>query len=86
MGREVLPFGEVRDFPLSDLLDLPGTADEEANLEGMAVADGCLWVVGSHGLKPKNAKPGRDHAESPVGSSCTTRLALIARKGVHRLR
>ncbi len=64
VGREVLRFGEARDFPLADLLDLPGAADEEADLEGMAVADGYLWVVGSHGLKRKNAKPHRDHAEN----------------------
>lgn len=55
--REVLRFGEVHDFPLAALLDLPGRAKDEADLEGMAVADGFLWVVGSHGLKRKNAKP-----------------------------
>lgn len=36
VGREVLRCGEVRDFPLADLLALPGTAGEEADLEGMA--------------------------------------------------
>ncbi len=36
-GAETLRFGEVRDFPLADLLDLPGSRDEEADLEGMAV-------------------------------------------------
>jgi hypothetical protein len=79
VGREVLRFGDVRDFPLSDLLDLPGTAEEEADLEGMAVADGCLWVVGSHGRKRKNAKPGRDHAEN------AGRLAKVALDGNRRL-
>jgi len=64
VGTEALRFGEVRDFPLADLLDLPGNAEDEADLEGMAVADGFLWVVGSHGLKRKNAKPDRDHAEN----------------------
>jgi hypothetical protein len=64
LGREALRFGEARDFPLADLLDLPGTAEEEADLEGMAVADGYLWVVGSHGLKRKNAKPDRGHADN----------------------
>jgi hypothetical protein len=44
VGCEVLRFGEVRDFPLADLLDLPGTAGEEADLEGVAVADGFLLV------------------------------------------
>jgi hypothetical protein len=79
VGREVLRFGEVRDFPLADLLDLPGAAEEEADLEGMAVADGYLWVVGSHGLKRKNAKPDRGHAEN------AKRLAKLALDGNRRL-
>ena len=79
VGSETLRFGESRDFPLADLLDLPGAADEEADLEGMAVADGFLWVVGSHGLKRKNAKPDRDHAEN------AKRLAKVALDGNRRL-
>lgn len=79
VGREALRFGEVRDFPLADLLDLPGTAAEEADLEGMAAADGFLWVVGSHGLKRKNAKPDRGHADN------AKRLAKVALDGNRRL-
>ncbi|NMG73430.1 DUF3616 domain-containing protein [Aromatoleum diolicum] len=79
VGREALRFGEARDFPLADLLDLPGAADEEADLEGMAVADGYLWVVGSHGLKRKNAKPDRDHADN------AKRLAKVALDSNRRL-
>ena len=79
VGREALRFGEVRDFPLADLLDLPGQAGEEADLEGMAVADGFLWVVGSHGLKRKNAKPDRDHADN------AKRLSKVALDGNRRL-
>ena len=79
VGREVLRFGEVRDFPLADLLDLPGGADEEADLEGMAVADGFLWVVGSHGLKRKSASASRGHAEN------AKRLAKLALDGNRRL-
>jgi hypothetical protein len=79
VGREALRFGEVQDFPLAGLLDLPGAPDEEADLEGMAVADGFLWVVGSHGLKRKNAKPDRDHADN------ARRLAKLALDGNRRL-
>jgi hypothetical protein len=79
VGKEALRFGEVRDFPLADLLDLPGAADEEADLEGMAVADGWLWVVGSHGLKRKNAKPGRGHADN------AKRLSKVSLDGNRRL-
>ncbi len=79
VGSETLRFGEVRDFPLADLLDLPGLPQEEADLEGMAEADGFLWVVGSHGLKRKNAKPDRDNAEN------AKRLAKTALDGNRRL-
>ena len=79
VGREALRFGEVRDFPLADLLDLPGAAGEEADLEGMAAADGFLWVVGSHGLKRKNAKPERGHADN------AKRLAKVVFDGNRRL-
>ena len=78
-GREVLRFGEVCDFPLAELLDLPGAADDEADLEGMAMADGFLWVVGSHGLKRKNARPERDHADN------AKRLAKVALDANRRL-
>lgn len=79
VGGETLRFGEVHDFPLADLLDLPGADGEEADLEGMAVADGFLWVVGSHGLKRKNAKLGRDHAEN------AKRLAKVSLDANRRL-
>lgn len=79
VGSEALRFGDVRDFPLAELLDLPGGADEEADLEGLAVADGFLWVVGSHGLKRKSAKPDRSHADN------ARRLAKVALDGNRRL-
>lgn len=79
VGRENLRFGEVQDFPLADLLDLPGAADEEADLEGMAVAGGYLWVVGSHGLKRKNIKPERSHTDN------AKRLAKVSLDGNRRL-
>ena len=79
VGREVLRFGDARDFPLADLLDLPGEAKDEADLEGMAVADGFLWVVGSHGLKRKNAKADRDHDTN------AKRLTKLKLDGTRRL-
>lgn len=56
-GSERLRFGKVNAFALSDLFTLPGPPDEEADIEGMAVADGYLWVVGSHGPKRPNIEP-----------------------------
>ncbi|ABJ89909.1 conserved hypothetical protein [Xanthomonas oryzae pv. oryzae KACC 10331] len=62
--RQTLRFGEGQSFPLADLLDLSGEDGEEADLEGMGLSDGFLWVIGSHGSKGKNAEPGRDDAEN----------------------
>ena len=79
VGGETLRYGQPSHFPLADLLDLPGAADEEADLEGMAVADGWLWVVGSHGLKRKNVKPDRGAAEN------AKRLSKLTLDGNRRL-
>lgn len=78
-GQAKLRFGEPASFALADLLDLPGAADDEADIEGLAVSDGWLWLVGSHGLKRKNAKPGRDDADN------AKRLAKLTLDGNRRL-
>lgn len=79
LGSETLRFGAAVHFALADLVDLPGDRDEEADLEGMAVADGYLWVAGSHGLKRKRAKPERD-----AGSNAK-RLAKVVLDANRRL-
>ncbi len=75
LARETLRYGAGRSFALADLLDLPGAADEEADLEGMAVVGDWLWVVGSHGRKRKNAEPGLNHADN------ARRLAKVSLDG-----
>jgi hypothetical protein len=79
LGREQLRFGEASTFALADLLALPGAASDEADLEGLAVADGHLWLVGSHGWKRKNPKPGNDAADN------ARRLAKLSLDGNRRL-
>lgn len=57
-------FAEHRRIRLGEAFDLPGGPDEEMDIEGLAVDDGWLWVVGSHSLtrkKPKKSKPLDDH-------------------------
>jgi len=79
VGSEALRYGQARDFALADLLDLPGATDEEADLEGMAVVGNWLWVVGSHGLKRKNARPEDKHADN------AKRLSKLSLDGNRRL-
>ena len=78
-ARETLRFGNARSFALADLLSLPGEAEEEADIEGLAVVDGWLWLVGSHGLKRKNTKADRSHTDN------AKRLAKVTLDGNRRL-
>ena len=50
-------FGDQRHFPLSDFFDLPAGPEAETDIEGLAIADDCLWIAGSHALKRKRPKP-----------------------------
>ena len=52
-GRE---YGDQATYRLADLVDLPGDADAEADIEGIARSDSYLWAVGSHSLKRKKIK------------------------------
>jgi len=64
---------------LSSLLTLPADDSEEADIEGMDVADGWLWIVGSHSVKRKSAKP-RD-----TGDAVAEKLATTSRDGNRHL-
>lgn len=79
LGTEARRYGQALDVPLAGLLDLPGAADDEADLEGLAVDQGWLWLVGSHGLKRKNTKAGREAADN------AKRLAKLSLDGNRRL-
>jgi hypothetical protein len=50
-------FAKHTAFPLDELLTLPDDPAEEADIEGMYVDDGWLWLVGSHSIKRKKPKP-----------------------------
>jgi hypothetical protein len=55
-------YGEPVQLPLLDVLDLPNRTgeDDEIDIEGLDVGDGCLWLVGSHTWtrgKPKDDPP-----------------------------
>ena len=51
-------------FPLSDYLTLPAGEEGEADIEGLDVAGGYLWLVGSHSLKRSNPTLGKPVAEN----------------------
>ncbi|WP_067464978.1 DUF3616 domain-containing protein [Actinomadura macra] len=59
---------------LAELVPLPAGPDEEADIEGLARANGWLWAIGSHSLKRKKIKPGQS------ASKARKRLATIVRE------
>jgi hypothetical protein len=69
-----------RSFPLAGLLDL-ADPEEEADIEGLAVEDGWLWVVGSHArTRPNPKKKGKKLDLSALADLKDTRpRCLLAR-------
>ncbi|WP_435875646.1 DUF3616 domain-containing protein [Nonomuraea jabiensis] len=66
-------FGAQRTYPLADYVDLPAGPEDEADIEGMARADGYLWLVGSHSLKRRKVK-------SKDPDKAADRLATVVRE------
>lgn len=62
-GR-IIGYGEHKRFYLKDFFDFPNGMDEEADVEGLSIADGYLWVVGSHSLKRRKPKRGQGADEA----------------------
>ncbi|MCC3156615.1 DUF3616 domain-containing protein [Hymenobacter sp. 15J16-1T3B] len=56
-------FGQHASFRLADLLDLPGSQEQEVDLEGLAEAGHYLWLIGSHSRKRQ--KPDPEHLDAP---------------------
>ena len=57
-------FGRHRRIRFDDLVDLPGGKDGEMDIEGLAIDDGWLWVVGSQSMKRKKVRDGDSGADS----------------------
>ncbi|HEX4812504.1 MAG TPA: DUF3616 domain-containing protein [Nonomuraea sp.] len=66
-------FGAQRTFRLAEYVDLPAGPDDEADIEGLARADGHLWLVGSHSLKRRRVK-------SKDPDKAADRLATVVRE------
>ncbi|MFD1333533.1 DUF3616 domain-containing protein [Methylopila musalis] len=73
-GR-ILGYGGHKRFQLKDFFDFPNGTDEEADVEGLAISDGYLWVVGSHSLKRRKPKRGQTAEEA------LERLTQVVREG-----
>ena len=51
---------------LAEVFDLPEGADGEMDIEGLDIADGYLWVVGSHSLTREKPKPGEHDPDAAL--------------------
>lgn len=80
-------------FPLSVPLDLQAPETKEADIEGLDIADGFLWLVGSHSLKRTRPAAGKTPEKNrqrlaevtPDGNRfLLARVPLVADGGTHR--
>ncbi|MQA81053.1 MAG: DUF3616 domain-containing protein [Streptosporangiales bacterium] len=76
-------YGDHVTFALAGLVPLPGAADEEVDVEGMTLAGGYLWVVGSHSAKRKKVK--RHHSDAKAARRLATVSPEPARRVLARL-
>lgn len=96
-GEGVICYGNHARFLLSDYLCLPTEAaspPEEADIEGLAYEDGCLWLVGSHSLKRKNPDPNKGSKglqdqlakiSSDGNRFLLARIPVVQQEGTHLL-
>ena len=57
-------FGEHKQFRVAEFFDLPGSEDEEIDIEGLAYSDYYLWLIGSHSYKRKKPKAEKSDKEN----------------------
>lgn len=65
-------FRESGEFALAELLDLPGTAGEEVDVEGMEYREPYLWITGSHGVKRRKPDPDADDPAKEIARLAKT--------------
>jgi hypothetical protein len=72
-------YGEHTTFRLADFLTLPGSPDDEVDVEGLARHGPYLWAVGSHSSRRKQIKAKHD------GDKAVRRLAEVIDEPSRRL-
>ncbi|GAA2794467.1 DUF3616 domain-containing protein [Saccharopolyspora taberi] len=70
--RRPAEYGEHVGFDLADVVRLPGEADEEVDVEGLALNGPYLWAVGSHSSKRKRIRSHHSDAKA------AKRLAVVS--------
>ena len=55
-GSSPSRYDDHRTVRLADLVELPGAAEDEADIEGLARSGEWLWAIGSHSLKRRRIK------------------------------
>jgi len=79
-SRGGIRYASHRRFDLQDLIALPALANRrggpaaEADLEGIAIGDGYLWITGSHSVV-------RSPVKQPAGAKAIAALAKVSRDG-----
>lgn len=62
--KQPTEYAEHVSYALADVIDLPGTATGEVDVEGLARNGPYLWAIGSHSGKRKKPKPHQSDAKA----------------------
>jgi hypothetical protein len=76
-------YAEHVTFQLSDVLDLPGEAHEEVDVEGLTRVGPYLWAVGSHSSKRKKLKA--EHSDAKAAKRLASVSAEPSRRVLARI-
>ena len=60
LSKDGKQFAEHLSFDLRTFFPFGDESDTEVDLEGLAISEGFLWLVGSHSLKRDEPKSGSD--------------------------
>lgn len=82
-GVRPVEYAEHTSFNLTEVLDLPGSADDEIDIEGLARSGPFLWAVGSHSAKRK--KPKAHHSDAKAVKRLATVSAEPSRRVLARV-
>ncbi|MGW0889436.1 DUF3616 domain-containing protein [Saccharopolyspora sp. NPDC002578] len=82
-GAREVEYAEHTSFNLTEVLELPGSADDEIDIEGLARSGPFLWAVGSHSAKRK--KPKAHHSDAKAAKRLATVSAEPSRRVLARV-
>ena len=79
LSEDGMEFGDHKSISLRKFFKFKDESDSEVDLEGLALTDGYLWLVGSHSLKRAEPEAGEEVVSLAGAISWDSKRAFLAR-------